>query len=130
MRTIDVLKKWCHITDGPTLEKEVIRFETAILEAAEALGRETGESGIQVLPGVAKLLADLGSEKEKRGGEEKWAICTSCTYLAFWREITSDLQRLTSTLDKLFLLLVSQHPTYSSLPTLLLEESLSLIHTS
>jgi hypothetical protein len=79
MRTIDVLKKWCKITDGPTLEKEVIRFETAILEAAEALGRETGESGIQVLPGVAKLLADLGADaEEKRGGEEKWAICTSC----------------------------------------------------
>jgi glycerol 3-phosphatase-1 len=80
MRTIDVLKKWCHITDGPTLEKEVIRFETAILEAAEALGRETGESGIQVLPGVAKLLDDLSADKEKRGGEEKWAICTSCTF--------------------------------------------------
>jgi hypothetical protein len=80
MRTIDVLRKWCGITDGPTLEKEVIRFETAILEAAEALGRETGESGIQVLPGVAKLLADLGSEVDKRDGEEKWAICTSCKY--------------------------------------------------
>lgn len=78
MRTIDVLKKWCHITDGPTLEKEVLRFETAILEAAEELGRQTGESGIQVLPGVAKLLHDLGADKDQRGGEEKWAICTSC----------------------------------------------------
>lgn len=80
MRTIDVLKKWCGITDGPTLEKEVIRFETAILEAAEELGRETGESGIQVLPGVAKLLDDLSADKELRGGEEKWAICTSCEF--------------------------------------------------
>jgi beta-phosphoglucomutase-like phosphatase (HAD superfamily) len=87
MRTIDVLKKWCGITDGPTLEKEVIRFETAILEAAEALGRETGESGIQVLPGVAKLLADLGSEADKRDGEEKWAICTSCESSKHWTEI-------------------------------------------
>lgn len=81
------MKKWCHITDGPTLEKEVIRFETAILEAAEALGKETGESGIQVLPGVAKLLKDLGADKELRGGEEKWAICTSCTYFSSIYEI-------------------------------------------
>jgi hypothetical protein len=80
MRTIDVLKKWCHITDPEILEKEVVRFETAILESAEAIGRESGgASGIQVLPGVAKLLDELSSEKDKRGGEEKWAICTSCT---------------------------------------------------
>ena len=78
MRTIDVLKKWCHITDGPTLEKEVLRFETAILEAAEEIGKQTGASGIEVLPGVAKLLDDLSADKEVRGGEEKWAICTSC----------------------------------------------------
>ena len=81
MRTIDVLKKWCHITDPEILEKEVVRFETAILEAAEQIGRESGEaggSGIQVLPGVANLLDELSSEKDKRGGEEKWAICTSC----------------------------------------------------
>lgn len=87
MRTIDVLKKWCHITDGPTLEKEVLRFETAILEAAEEIGRQTGASGIEVLPGVAKLLDDLSADKEVRGGEEKWAICTSSTHFYAGRAI-------------------------------------------
>lgn len=81
MRTIDVLKKWCHITDPEILEKEVVRFETAILDAAEEIGRSgSGGSGIEVLPGVKKLLDDLSSEKESRGGEEKWAICTSCMW--------------------------------------------------
>lgn len=89
MRTIDVLKKWCHITDPEILEKEVVRFETAILDAAEAIGKESGDgsSGIQVLPGVAKLLDELSSEKDKRGGEEKWAICTSSTYFYAGRAI-------------------------------------------
>jgi HAD superfamily hydrolase (TIGR01509 family) len=80
MRTIDVLKKWCGITDPELIEKEVVRFETAILNAAEEIGRSSGKSGIEVLPGVAKLLDDLSSEKDKRGGEEKWAICTSSTH--------------------------------------------------
>ena len=80
MRTIDVLKKWCHITDPELLEKEVVRFETAILDAAEEIAKSGGDStGIEVLPGVRKLLDDLSSEKDARGGEEKWAICTSCT---------------------------------------------------
>lgn len=80
MRTIDVLKKWCKITDPEQLEKEVIRFETAILKAAEDIAKsgKEGATGIEVLPGVSKLLSDLGKDKEKRGGEEKWAICTSC----------------------------------------------------
>lgn len=80
MRTIDVLKKWCGITDPEILEKEVLRFETCILESAEEMAKVTGKSGIEVLPGVEKLLNDLSSEKDKRGGEEKWAICTSSTY--------------------------------------------------
>jgi beta-phosphoglucomutase-like phosphatase (HAD superfamily) len=78
MRTIDVLKKWCHITDPEVLEKEVIRFETCILESAEKMAQTTGKSGIEVLPGVAKLLDSLSEDKEQRDGEEKWAICTSC----------------------------------------------------
>jgi len=80
MRTVDVLKKWCKITDPATLEKEVIRFESRILESAEEMAQKTGKSGIEVLPGVKKLLDDLSEEREKRGGEEKWAICTSSTY--------------------------------------------------
>ncbi|KGB77443.1 phosphatase [Cryptococcus deuterogattii 99/473] len=80
MRTIDVLKKWCKLTDPEVLASEVVRFETAILTAAEDIGKSSGKSGIEVLPGVAKLLADLGAEADKRGGEEKWAICTSSTY--------------------------------------------------
>ncbi|WRT64183.1 uncharacterized protein IL334_001112 [Kwoniella shivajii] len=80
MRTIDVLKKWCKIDDPELLASEVIRFETAILNAAEELANSNGGGGIEVLPGVAKLLADLGSEAESRNGEEKWAICTSSTY--------------------------------------------------
>lgn len=78
MRTIDVLKKWCKITDPEILEKEVIRFETAILNAAEEMATVHGKSGIEVLPGVRKLLDDLSADKDQRDGEEKWAICTSC----------------------------------------------------
>jgi glycerol 3-phosphatase-1 len=78
MRTIDVLKKWCKITDPEVLEKEVIRFETAILNAAEEMATVHGKSGIEVLPGVRKLLDDLSADKDQRNGEEKWAICTSC----------------------------------------------------
>lgn len=78
MRTIDVLKRWCGITDPETLQKEVIRFESKILESAEEMAQKTGKSGIEVLPGVASLLDSLSEEKEARGGEEKWAICTSC----------------------------------------------------
>ncbi|WVQ85390.1 hypothetical protein IAT38_007555 [Cryptococcus sp. DSM 104549] len=80
MRTIDVLKKWCHIEDPELLASEVIRFETAILNAAEDLARTNGGGGIEVLPGVARLLNDLSKDKDLRGGEEKWAICTSSTY--------------------------------------------------
>ncbi|KAK1926762.1 putative phosphatase [Papiliotrema laurentii] len=88
MRTIDVLKKWCHITDPELLEKEVVRFETAILDAAEEIAKSGGDStGIEVLPGVRKLLDDLSSEKDARGGEEKWAICTSSTYFYAGRAI-------------------------------------------
>lgn len=82
MRTIDVLKKWCGISDPATLEKEVIRFESKILQAAEDMAKETGKSGIEVLPGVKHLLDSLSEEKETRGGEEKWAICTSCTSIS------------------------------------------------
>jgi hypothetical protein len=78
MRTIDVLKRWCKLEDPEVLASEVVRFETAILNAAEEIGKSSGKSGIEVLPGVKKLLDDLSSDKEMRGGEEKWAICTSC----------------------------------------------------
>ncbi|ODO07188.1 phosphatase [Cryptococcus wingfieldii CBS 7118] len=81
MRTIDVLKKWCKITDPELLASEVIRFETAILNAAEELAKSgTGGTGIEVLPGVKNLLTQLSADNDKRDGEEKWAICTSSTY--------------------------------------------------
>jgi len=80
MRTIDVLKRWCKLEDPEVLEKEVVRFETAILNAAEEIGKSSGKSGIEVLPGVKKLLDDLSADKHLRDGEEKWAICTSSTY--------------------------------------------------
>ena len=79
MRTIDVLKKWCHITDPEVLAAEVIRFESAILQAAEDMATKHGKAGIEVLPGVKKLVGDLGSQAAERNGEEKWAICTSCS---------------------------------------------------
>lgn len=104
MRTIDVLKKWCGITDPEVIEKEVVRFETAILNAAEEIGRSSGKSGIEVLPGVKKLLDDLSSEKDKRDGEEKWAICTSCKCfeLSMLRQDGStDYQQPTFTPDRL-----------------------------
>ncbi|GMK58966.1 hypothetical protein CspeluHIS016_0604080 [Cutaneotrichosporon spelunceum] len=79
MRTIDVLRKWCKVSDEH-IEAEVVRFETAILENAEEIGRQTGKSGIEVLPGVGKLLTDLSEHKHMRDGELKWAICTSSTH--------------------------------------------------
>lgn len=79
MRTIDVLRKWCKITDPKLLESEVIRFETAILNAAQSAAKSGGQ-GIETLPGVANLLAELSEDKEMRGGKEGWAICTSSTY--------------------------------------------------
>lgn len=79
MRTIDVLRKWCKVPDSEIAD-EVVRFETAILENAEEIGRKTGKSGIEVLPGVEKLIADLSEHKAMRDGELKWAICTSSTH--------------------------------------------------
>jgi glycerol 3-phosphatase-1 len=79
MRTIDVLRKWCKITDPKLLESEVLRFETAILNAAQSAAISGGQ-GIETLPGVAKLLDQLSSEKESRGGREGWAVCTSSTF--------------------------------------------------
>ncbi|KAL7424750.1 DL-glycerol-3-phosphatase [Cryptotrichosporon argae] len=87
MRTIDALRKWCKIPDPEVLAKEVLRFETAILDNAEEIGKRTGKSGIEVLPGVAKLLDELSADNELRGGEEKWAICTSSTYFYAGRAI-------------------------------------------
>lgn len=79
MRTIDVLRKWCKIEDPKLLESEVIRFESAILAAAQSAA-SAGGAGIEVLPGVKKLLDDLSSEKALRDGKEGWAICTSSTF--------------------------------------------------
>lgn len=79
MRTIDVLRKWCKISDPKLLETEVLRFETAILNAAQSAAISGGQ-GIETLPGVANLLDQLSSEKESRGGREGWAVCTSSTF--------------------------------------------------
>jgi len=79
MRTIDVLRKWCKIEDPEVLASEVVRFETAILNAAQSAAA-TGGAGIEVLPGVAKLLDDLSEDKAMRDGKEAWAICTSSTF--------------------------------------------------
>ncbi|WOO85263.1 Hexitol phosphatase A [Vanrija pseudolonga] len=79
MRTIDALRKWCNIPEDK-LPAEVVRFETAILTNAEEIGARTGKSGIEVLPGVERLLNDLSAANDQRNGEEKWAICTSSTY--------------------------------------------------
>lgn len=79
-RTIDALRKWCFIPEDE-LPEEVMRFERAILSNAEEIGRLAGGgSGIQVLPGVEKLLNDLSEHRHLRNGEEKWAICTSSTH--------------------------------------------------
>jgi beta-phosphoglucomutase-like phosphatase (HAD superfamily) len=78
-RTIDALRKWCSIPEAE-LPEEVMRFERAILSNAEEIGRLAGGgSGIQVLPGVKKLLDDLSADRHLRDGEERWAICTSST---------------------------------------------------
>ncbi len=85
MRTIDVLRKWCFPNQNPSpelLEKEVIRFESTILSSAEEIAKKGSGGGIEVLPGVKSLLEELSREKDdqSRGGEEKWAVCTSSTY--------------------------------------------------
>jgi hypothetical protein len=54
MRTIDVLRKWCKIEDPEVLASEVVRFETAILNAAQKAAA-AGGAGIEVLPGVGKV---------------------------------------------------------------------------
>lgn len=54
MRTIDVLRKWCKIEDPEVLASEVVRFETAILNAAQSAAA-SGGAGIEVLPGVGKV---------------------------------------------------------------------------
>jgi glycerol-1-phosphatase len=59
MRTIDVLRKWCKISDPEVLASEVIRFETAILNAASHAAA-SGGVGIEVLPGVAKVRSGFG----------------------------------------------------------------------
>ncbi|BEI83688.1 hypothetical protein CcaverHIS002_0402920 [Cutaneotrichosporon cavernicola] len=80
MRTIDVLRKWCKVPDEH-IEAEVVRFETAILENAEEIGRQTGKSGIEVLPGVNKLLTDLSEHKHMRDGELNAASPSPDPYL-------------------------------------------------
>ncbi len=77
MRTIDVLRKWCNITDPELLASEVVRFESAILSAAQ-VAADSGGAGIEVLPGVKSLLDSLSEDKEMRDGKEAWAVCTSC----------------------------------------------------
>lgn len=130
MRTIDVLKRWCGISDPETLQKEVIRFESKILESAEDMAKETGKSGIEVLPGVAKLLDSLSEEKESRGGEEKWAICTSCKSISpSVNGSGADPQPHSSMLVKPSPLPASLPPKSSSLPTLSPAVNPSLIPT-
>jgi len=69
------------IEDETLLASEVVRFEEAILAAAKEKGAAGGQ-GIIALPGVAKLLAQIGEgAEEERNGVEGWAICTSCESL-------------------------------------------------
>ncbi|KAL7412866.1 HAD-like domain-containing protein, partial [Mrakia frigida] len=73
-------EKWCLIEDETLLASEVVRFEEAILAAAKEKGAAGGQ-GIIALPGVAKLLAQIGEgAEEERNGAEGWAICTSSTF--------------------------------------------------
>lgn len=97
-RTTDALRKWCLIEDADLLAKEVVRFETAILEAAKARSIAGGD-GIVCLPGVKKLIAQLGAGAEERGGAEGWAICTSCASSSFPRLSFSSAERATTTDD-------------------------------
>ena len=85
-RTVDALRKWCQITDEKLLAREVMRFEKAILEAAERKGKEAkaadpdAQGGIVVLPGVKQLLTDIEGDASQHDGQQGWAVCTSSTH--------------------------------------------------
>ncbi|PFH51361.1 hypothetical protein AMATHDRAFT_74925 [Amanita thiersii Skay4041] len=73
VRTVDNLRKFCEIEDPVKLENEAVRFETAIVDTS----KEEGRKGIVLLPGVAKLLAELSPARHLP--KPRWAICTSAT---------------------------------------------------
>ncbi|CAL1701125.1 unnamed protein product [Somion occarium] len=73
VRTVENLRTHCGVTDPDELEREAMRFEQEIVNAAFKEGRR----GIVALPGVREIMAEIAP-----GGklpEKRWAICTSAT---------------------------------------------------
>ncbi|KAF4575089.1 HAD-like Sugar Phosphate Phosphatase [Pleurotus pulmonarius] len=73
VRTVDNLKNYCGLTDPDELEREALRFETAIVETSTNNGRQ----GIVKLPGVSAIIEEL--EPALADPQQRWAICTSAT---------------------------------------------------
>ncbi|KAK1231801.1 DL-glycerol-3-phosphatase [Marasmius sp. AFHP31] len=73
VRTVENLKHFCGIEDPDELEREAVRFETAIVESSKLNGRQ----GIIKLPGVTEGIQEL--EPGRHLPNPCWAICTSAT---------------------------------------------------
>lgn len=74
VRTVDNLRKYCGLTSEAELEKEVARFEQAIVASSTANGRK----GIILLPGVRSIIDELAPGKNNP--KPCWAIVTSATH--------------------------------------------------
>ncbi|KAI9001364.1 phosphatase [Trametes punicea] len=73
VRTVENLKLHCGITDPEELEREARRFEDAIV----AESKKNGRQGIVALPGVHKIMQEIGHLCKLP--QPRWAICTSAT---------------------------------------------------
>ncbi|CAK9784155.1 glycerol-1-phosphatase [Cutaneotrichosporon oleaginosum] len=72
-RSIDNMRIFCKITEPEALHREVVRFETMIVDEAQRL-KDEGKRGLVVLPGVVDMLTTLNAAPSP-----VWAIVTSAT---------------------------------------------------
>lgn len=90
-RTVENLKRYVPSLEGDELMREVVRFESRILEIAEENRRRGEVSGstegtILKMPGAPQLLAqiNMGRTEGRRAG---WAIVTSGTFVTCFTDI-------------------------------------------
>ncbi|BEJ17184.1 hypothetical protein CspHIS471_0605850 [Cutaneotrichosporon sp. HIS471] len=82
-RTVDNMQIFCKITEPEALAREVVRFETIIVDEAQRLEDE-GKQGLVVLPGVVDMLKKLNTATKP-----VWAIVTSATNKYASRALTA-----------------------------------------
>ncbi|KAJ3554410.1 hypothetical protein NM688_g3129 [Phlebia brevispora] len=83
VRTVENLRNHCHIEDPEELEREAVRFEEAIIHAANKDGR----SGIVALPGARENTEALAAGAKLP--HPVWALCTSATRAYASQSITA-----------------------------------------